>query len=237
VCTPRHEWCRVKPVVLALLRNTLATFPEGPDGNAIGATPLPLPPVLGQQPVDVQWYIDALDSFGQHPPFTVQRLCELLLNPQQHYVRKHKLCHALEKLLMVTSCQPAGPAAAIMSDRAANARAAAEASRQAAAAAAAVLAAAAGVHSVAEGGGGFSSAAAGVGPHPTVAGSQDGWDADMRVDAGMRPSERAEQQQDGKAAAHIASRAACGPDNNGVSAMSHVVTGGSAQALHAGTAV
>jgi PPP4R2 len=216
VCTPRHEWCRVKPVVLALLRNTLATFPEGPDGNAIGATPLPLPPVLGQQPVDVQWYIDALDSFGQHPPFTVQRLCELLLNPQQHYVRKHKLCHALEKLLMVTSCQPAGPAAAIMSDRAANARAAAEVSRQAAAAAAATLAAAGGLHSVAEGGDGVAAAAAGVGPHP---------------------SDRAEQQQDGKAAAHIASRAACGPDNNGVSAMSHVVTGGSAQALHVGTAV
>lgn len=39
-------------------------------------------------------------SFG--PPFTVQRLAEVLLAPERCYVQTHKLCNALEKLLLVT---------------------------------------------------------------------------------------------------------------------------------------
>lgn len=39
-------------------------------------------------------------SFG--PPFTIQRVAEVLLAPERYYLQTHKLCNALEKLLLVT---------------------------------------------------------------------------------------------------------------------------------------
>ena len=39
-------------------------------------------------------------SFG--PPFTIQRVAEVLLTPERYYIQTHKLCNALEKLLLVT---------------------------------------------------------------------------------------------------------------------------------------
>jgi hypothetical protein len=38
-----------------------------------------------------------------NPPFTLQRLAEVLLTPHRFYQQTHKLCNCLEKLLMVTS--------------------------------------------------------------------------------------------------------------------------------------
>ena len=157
----RHEWRRVKPVLLALLREALDTFPEAPPPEQPQAQPTaenapgdaaqqqaPSGLVLQQHapqippPVDVEWYLSALDGFAAGPPFTIQRLCEVLLSPRQHYSRKHKLAHSLEKLLMVTSTIPAGPAAAVIADRVAASRAAAAAVAATAAAAAAATAAA-----------------------------------------------------------------------------------------------
>ena len=43
-----------------------------------------------------------LHSFDIEPPFTLQRLAELLLSPDQ-YTATHKLCNAIEKLLSVSS--------------------------------------------------------------------------------------------------------------------------------------
>ena len=37
------------------------------------------------------------------PPFTIQRLAEVLLTPGRYYRQTHKLCNCLEKLLLVTS--------------------------------------------------------------------------------------------------------------------------------------
>lgn len=37
------------------------------------------------------------------PPFTIQRLAEVLLSPERYYTQTHKLCNCLEKLLLVTS--------------------------------------------------------------------------------------------------------------------------------------
>jgi len=41
------------------------------------------------------------------PPFTIQRVAEVLLEPERYYVQTHKLCNALEKLLLVTSSSTA----------------------------------------------------------------------------------------------------------------------------------
>ena len=45
---------------------------------------------------------EALRSFDG-PPFTVQRLAEVLLNPEPQYAATHKLMNGLEKLLSVSS--------------------------------------------------------------------------------------------------------------------------------------
>ena len=37
------------------------------------------------------------------PPFTIQRICEILVEPTKYYSQTHKLCNALEKLLLITS--------------------------------------------------------------------------------------------------------------------------------------
>lgn len=39
----------------------------------------------------------------ENPPFTIQRLAEVLCTPEHYYTQTHKLCNALEKLLLVTS--------------------------------------------------------------------------------------------------------------------------------------
>jgi hypothetical protein len=43
----------------------------------------------------------SLDGGG--PPFTIQRIAEVLIAPERYYTQTHKLCNCLEKLLLVTS--------------------------------------------------------------------------------------------------------------------------------------
>ncbi|XP_009785841.1 uncharacterized protein LOC107776329 isoform X3 [Nicotiana tabacum] len=45
----------------------------------------------------------ALNSFAEGPPFTLQRLCEILLDARNIYSKLSKLALALEKNLLVTS--------------------------------------------------------------------------------------------------------------------------------------
>ncbi|XP_057836823.1 uncharacterized protein LOC131047042 isoform X1 [Cryptomeria japonica] len=49
---------------------------------------------------------EALDCFVEGPPFTLQRLCEILLKPQSIYPNISKASLALEKILLVTSTLP-----------------------------------------------------------------------------------------------------------------------------------
>ena len=46
--------------------------------------------------------MDSLDSFSR-PPFTIQRVCELAVNPKQHHAGLAKYLRALERTLAVTS--------------------------------------------------------------------------------------------------------------------------------------
>jgi hypothetical protein len=38
-----------------------------------------------------------------HPPFTIQRVAEVLMEPERYYKQTHKLCNCMEKLLLITS--------------------------------------------------------------------------------------------------------------------------------------
>ncbi|KAF8162940.1 PPP4R2-domain-containing protein [Crassisporium funariophilum] len=44
-----------------------------------------------------------LNEFDDSPPFTIQRLCELCINPKQHYKSVGKYLRAVEKSILVTS--------------------------------------------------------------------------------------------------------------------------------------
>lgn len=44
---------------------------------------------------------------GDGPPFTIQRIAEVLVSPERYYTQTHKLCNCLEKLLLVHSTSAA----------------------------------------------------------------------------------------------------------------------------------
>jgi len=50
--------------------------------------------------------LNLLRGFRKDPPFTLQRLAEVLLNPESYYTQTHKLCNGLVKLLGVTGTVP-----------------------------------------------------------------------------------------------------------------------------------
>ncbi|KAJ3099344.1 hypothetical protein HDU97_003269 [Phlyctochytrium planicorne] len=50
--------------------------------------------------------IGVLATFSESPPFTIQRLCELLQRPTEHHTTNEKLRRAIEKVLSITSFQP-----------------------------------------------------------------------------------------------------------------------------------
>jgi hypothetical protein len=56
----------------------------------------------GSVPAACSRITEALQQFAQ-PPFTIQRLCELLADPCRHYVSRQKLQAAVEKLCSVSS--------------------------------------------------------------------------------------------------------------------------------------
>ncbi|XP_006656025.1 serine/threonine-protein phosphatase 4 regulatory subunit 2 [Oryza brachyantha] len=97
-----HDWSFLKRLLSLQLKQVLAEYSEGQmvnqeDGQQqnsfSGATYSEL----------VNQLNDALLRFEEGPPFTLQRLCEILLDPKGTYTKLSKLALALEKNLLVTS--------------------------------------------------------------------------------------------------------------------------------------
>lgn len=58
---------------------------------------------LGEQFNDVlQDLIDLFLLFEDTPPFTIQRIAEVLLEPEKYYKSSRKYCYALERLLNIS---------------------------------------------------------------------------------------------------------------------------------------
>ncbi|KNA07676.1 hypothetical protein SOVF_169710 [Spinacia oleracea] len=93
-----HEWDELKNMLLFQLKQVLSEYPE---------TRIPTDqqnPSMGESRTQlVKSLEEALFSFLDGPPFTLQRLCEILLNAQNIYPNLSKLALALEKNLLVTS--------------------------------------------------------------------------------------------------------------------------------------
>ncbi|KAA8540375.1 hypothetical protein F0562_024706 [Nyssa sinensis] len=93
-----HEWDKLKSMLSFYLKQVLSKYSEAKmtgdqQNSSLGETYLEL----------VKRLDDALQSFVEGPPFTLQRVCEILLTAENIYPNLSKLALALEKNLLVTS--------------------------------------------------------------------------------------------------------------------------------------
>lgn len=98
-----HEWALLKCLLSFRLKQVLTQYYDAHTASG-GQQTL----VSGEAFSDFQRrLLESLDSFSDGPPFTLQRFCELLLNPRLTYPSIDKVSLAFEKLLLVTSTIPA----------------------------------------------------------------------------------------------------------------------------------
>ncbi|KAL4458305.1 hypothetical protein ABPG75_013170 [Micractinium tetrahymenae] len=96
----RYEWRLLAPLLHSLVDAVLADYGRQ-DAEVEGP---PRPPPAGFESVDaLAARLHALLDGHEAAPFTLQRLCEVLLEPRRQYARLDKVALAIEKLLMVTS--------------------------------------------------------------------------------------------------------------------------------------
>lgn len=91
--TLRHEWSLVKKLLAVqlelVLRSYQSRYPDLREEN-------------GEKFEDILGNFKfSLDSFAQ-APFTLQRLCELLMDPERHYKSLRKLTGAIDKVVNVS---------------------------------------------------------------------------------------------------------------------------------------
>jgi len=92
-------WNKIKPLIKSKLENIIKEFNEScPEGN------LPkMPNVDAFKFAEMRDRImEQLESYTG-TPFTIQRLCELLVQPKRHYKRTDKFMRGLEKVMLVVS--------------------------------------------------------------------------------------------------------------------------------------
>uniref|UniRef100_A0A5B7BE76 Putative serine/threonine-protein phosphatase 4 regulatory subunit 2-A n=1 Tax=Davidia involucrata TaxID=16924 RepID=A0A5B7BE76_DAVIN len=93
-----HEWDKLKSMLSFYLKQVLSKYSEAKmTSDQQNST-------LGEAYSELAKRLDdALQSFAEGPPFTLQRLCEILLTAENIYPNLSKLALALEKNLLVTS--------------------------------------------------------------------------------------------------------------------------------------
>ncbi|KAL9960283.1 hypothetical protein ACROYT_G033727 [Oculina patagonica] len=92
-------WDSLKPVFLFKLDKVMREFFESsPSRNASSSEPT----VTADFEVMRQRLLDCLDSFTS-APFTIQRLCELMMEPRKNYSNSEKFMRGVEKNVLVVS--------------------------------------------------------------------------------------------------------------------------------------
>ncbi|XP_050386230.1 uncharacterized protein LOC126802625 [Argentina anserina] len=93
-----HDWDKLKGMLSFQMKQVLSEYPEAEKTSEQQNT------TLGETfPELVKRLDEALHGFTEGPPFTLQRLCEILLDARSIYPNLSKLALALEKNLLVTS--------------------------------------------------------------------------------------------------------------------------------------
>jgi len=92
----------LSPILHRLLDAALDSFTSIDLGEGEAGPPRPMPngSTLEQSRTSLH---SMLDDFSLEAPFTIQRLCELILEPRKQYGRIDKFIVAVERLLVVTS--------------------------------------------------------------------------------------------------------------------------------------
>lgn len=96
------QWTLVKPFIREKILNVIAEFAEQ---SAVSD----IPPYPNVDPFNYEamknMLLERFDTFNG-PPFTIQRLCELLSCPRKEYSRVDKFMRAVEKnILVVSTCE------------------------------------------------------------------------------------------------------------------------------------
>ncbi|XP_002520013.2 serine/threonine-protein phosphatase 4 regulatory subunit 2 isoform X2 [Ricinus communis] len=93
-----HDWGKLKSMISFHLKQILSEYPEAKMASEEQSAK------LGETYQELVKRLDeALHGFDEGPPFTLQRLCEILLSARSIYPNLSKLALALEKNLLVTS--------------------------------------------------------------------------------------------------------------------------------------
>ncbi|KAI3457879.1 hypothetical protein Pfo_014542 [Paulownia fortunei] len=93
-----QDWEKLKSILSYHLKQVLSEYPEAKMTSEQQTSS------LGETFQELVKRLDnALHSFDEGPPFTLQRLCEILLSATSIYPKLSKLSLALEKNLLVTS--------------------------------------------------------------------------------------------------------------------------------------
>ncbi|KAK1279135.1 hypothetical protein QJS04_geneDACA003297 [Acorus gramineus] len=96
----RHDWDILKGLLSRRLKQVWGEYAESQVVGDAGPQKCPL---SGETYTDIKKRLDeALVCFMEGPPFTLQRLCEILLTPKSIYPNLSKLALALEKNLIST---------------------------------------------------------------------------------------------------------------------------------------
>ncbi|KAG0582530.1 hypothetical protein KC19_3G066600 [Ceratodon purpureus] len=102
-----HRWDELRALLLFRLKQVLQDFYKSHMDVAVGP---PRPLVTGESYQELEGRLSSgLESFTDGAPFTLQRFCEVLLNPRDRYPNLDKVALAFEKLLLVTSTIPPSP--------------------------------------------------------------------------------------------------------------------------------
>ncbi|WCJ27940.1 Serine/threonine-protein phosphatase 4 regulatory subunit 2 [Euphorbia peplus] len=94
-----HDWNKLKSMISFHLKQVLADYPEAKMSTREEQNVS----LRETYPELVNRLDEALQRFHEGPPFTLQRLCEILLAARSIYPNLSKLALALEKNLLVTS--------------------------------------------------------------------------------------------------------------------------------------
>lgn len=98
----RYPWHLLKPLIATQIKQLLQDFHAAEEVDVGPMKPLPFGETLEGCYEVLTGHLDKL----AHAPFTIQRLCELVLEPQKQYSRLDKVVVAIEKLLLVISTVP-----------------------------------------------------------------------------------------------------------------------------------
>jgi PPP4R2 len=82
------------------MQNLKDSFPQGESVTLLPSVPTTSLDLQSEQEL-IPRITSALTSFELSPPFTIQRITELILYPNRHYTNKSKYLRALDRTLTV----------------------------------------------------------------------------------------------------------------------------------------